>query len=1422
MVVLGVVGAMVAGAATIEVTQANFESCRTLQNGNTYRFAEDIDYTAASCQSAMTVAEGANVIIEIAKDVVVSLTGGAASGQTGAGAGIEVPSNAKLTITGSGALYVNGGNAADGVTGGQGDGAVITDESYWYTTSGSGGKGGAGGGGAGAGIGGKGGNGGAGGEGAAGVTDNWSGSYMQSGKAGNPGGNGNQGQTCGAVEICGAVTVIAKGGSSASRGGYGGSYSGREVAEGRTWYGAGYGGGGGGGGGGGVAASDIGGGGGGGGAGGGGGSGGICYFQYIDTVLMCKLNGDGGNGGKGVVGDVGIVNDYSGGFWTLFKDNLIWPGEETSAKINTVPYSSYTPGAGGAGGEAGATGGNGSLTVELTAICCCGTRSAYSVGKISDTEYIRWENEKLWRVKDGVYTEIAYETVQGWMGNFDGGKWYVVKGIVSRTDSITVDEGGVVNLVLLDRAALTVDCRSKDNMVGIAVLNGRALNIFGVASGALTALGGDGAAGIGGSYDHSGGTVTINGGTVMVTGGSSGAGIGGGSLGAGGTVTINGGTVTATGGHAGAGIGGGFRGNGGIITINGGTVTATGGGDGAGIGGGSHGAGGTVTINGGTVTATGGGDGAGVGAGFKGSSQGSLHLGPRVFEIGNNHYREGVSVSFHLPPTLRLASAVVDNGALVNTATQDGITSVCFLPAPRVTLNFALVDADSHFVGDSAITLGPVREDVTLETSALPQVVENVIGSVAYVLPDGGEMSASEVRPVHQTEAFGTKLSDGWYVVAGTVKRTMLEVNGVVNLILSDGAELTVTTGIRVSPGNALNIFCQRGATGKLIAAGSNHCAGIGGDEGAGGTVTINGGTVTAMGGYNAAGIGGGWAGAGGTVTINGGTVMVTGGSSGAGIGGGYKGAGGTVTINGGRVTATGSTSGAGIGGGDDGAAGIVTINGGTVMATGGNYGAGIGGGYEGAGGTVTINGGVVTAMGGLDGAGIGGGWAGAGGTVTINGGNVKASSVQSQPKNGDGENVYRVTMDGCGASCEITGLQGYGLKDVVPIDGMLYFYLPNDEYLFMVNGLTVKAIVNNAPVTAQVTYNGSVTIFNDGLHYLESSNGAFIHTGYKPTTSTRIVADMNPLAKTGNWLVFFGVTSGDNSKDGILLRHSDSDDINGWFCNEDHAQAKIGGLQNTRITAELKSGGMTLNGETSEITTTGAPYDGPIYLFCGNNGGGAWRHQQMRLYSFKIYDTVDGVANQLVRDFVPAQATEHPAIVGLYDRVTKQLYVNCGSGSFALGCDAPVGPTCEGGEIADSEDGVWVITPNEGVEAVTIGNLPEEAKVVVKLNGYSIPSEAFMGFGEGGVFSLALNSEVVQPKVGELDEGEPFVVGEGEVALTIKTIAGLKYLLIRGAEIGAITDTVVEPTIATEAEMTLKDENPPPGNAFYKVGVGK
>ena len=253
--------------------------------------------------------------------------------------------------------------------------------------------------------------------------------------------------------------------------------------------------------------------------------------------------------------------------------------------------------------------------------------------------------------------------------------------------------------------------------------------------------------------------------------------------------------------------------------------------------------------------------------------------------------------------------------------------------------------------------------------------------------------SATEVTADDTT--WGDDNNDGWYVVNGNVTiGQRVTVIGDVHLILTDGASLDAAQGVNVGAGNSLTIYGQSDGTGKLTATGGVFQAGIGGNSNQSGTITINGGTVTATGGDGGAGIGGGKEDEGGTITINGGTVNATGSTDAAGIGGGGGGDGGNITINGGTVTATGSTTpysgSAGIGGGGVyGSGGTIIIRGGTVIANGAG-GAGIGGGSSGAGGTITISGGTVIAKGsGSPGIGGGGGHGAAGTFSTGEDGNA-------------------------------------------------------------------------------------------------------------------------------------------------------------------------------------------------------------------------------------------------------------------------------------------------------------------------------------------------------------------------------------------------------------------------------------------------
>ncbi|MDR3051913.1 MAG: hypothetical protein LBU67_09375, partial [Oscillospiraceae bacterium] len=211
----------------------------------------------------------------------------------------------------------------------------------------------------------------------------------------------------------------------------------------------------------------------------------------------------------------------------------------------------------------------------------------------------------------------------------------------------------------------------------------------------------------------------------------------------------------------------------------------------------------------------------------------------------------------------------------------------------------------------------------------------SVLNHVPYLDEHGETRYADDVQALTTADDItANTLSAGWYLVNGSFTfANRLAASGDVHLILGDGFTLTASLGIKVAGADSLAIYAQsadQGTMGALTAQGQGENAGIGGDNGDGGSITINGGAITATGGRWGAGIGGGDSGAGGDITINGGTVTATA-ANGAGIGGGEDGAGGTVTISGGSVTAT-ATYGAGIGVGRGGAGAVLNIDGNAVV----------------------------------------------------------------------------------------------------------------------------------------------------------------------------------------------------------------------------------------------------------------------------------------------------------------------------------------------------------------------------------------------------------------------------------------------------------------------------------------------------------
>ena len=241
------------------------------------------------------------------------------------------------------------------------------------------------------------------------------------------------------------------------------------------------------------------------------------------------------------------------------------------------------------------------------------------------------------------------------------------------------------------------------------------------------------------------------------------------------------------------------------------------------------------------------------------------------------------------------------------------------------------------------------------------------------------------------TQGSQVDVPDGAPVITGTSKENDVTINADsgqtasvtlsgVNIDVRDKGKAAVST---TGEGN-VSIELNGGST---LRSGYEH-AGL--EKNNGGSLTIadedKNGKLTAWGGQQGAGIGGGSGKDGSNIFITGGGVNAIGGLAAAGIGGGLGGNGSNITISGGKVGATNGLNGAGIGGGQHGSGSHITISGGEVNASGGKNGAGIGGGHTGDGSDIIISGGEVSASGGVNGAGIGGGLRSKGNDITVSG----------------------------------------------------------------------------------------------------------------------------------------------------------------------------------------------------------------------------------------------------------------------------------------------------------------------------------------------------------------------------------------------------------------------------------------------------
>ena len=475
----------------------------------------------------------------------------------------------------------------------------------------------------------------------------------------------------------------------------------------------------------------------------------------------------------------------------------------------------------------------------------------------------------------------------------------------SGTDKAAIDTKGKVTLELDGNNTLTggeghaaLEKYSSDIGGGISnsnyTLTLQDKNTADGKTGSLTATGGAGGAGIGGSLTEGGqaNNITITGGTITATGGEGAAGIGGGKSdskvsadkyrsGGGDDITISGQNtnVTATGGAGGAGIGGGKSdgiyngpGEGCHIAIKDGAhVTATGTGGGAGIGGGQSGDGVGIDITtGAQVKATGGTEGgAGIGGGQSGDGVG-IHVEDSTVTATGNAGGAGIGggeggYGWTITVIDGTVTATGNAGGAGIGGGKGGYGNDIFFSGKKNTVT-ATGDAGGAGIGGGK---GGYGVDIAIQYGA--HVTATGSGGGAGI--GGGKGNWGQKITISDGEV--TANGSGGGAGIGTGDATGVE-------------ELPRAALIRISGGI---VTANGGADGGAGIGGGKETAASAMNGGKG--VTITDGTVTATGGKGAAGIGSGagsrWA-LGSFVDITGGTVTANGGAGeAAGIGSGEK-----------------------------------------------------------------------------------------------------------------------------------------------------------------------------------------------------------------------------------------------------------------------------------------------------------------------------------------------------------------------------------------------------------------------------------------------------------------------------------------------------------------------------------------------------
>lgn len=179
-------------------------------------------------------------------------------------------------------------------------------------------------------------------------------------------------------------------------------------------------------------------------------------------------------------------------------------------------------------------------------------------------------------------------------------------------------------------------------------------------------------------------------------------------------------------------------------------------------------------------------------------------------------------------------------------------------------------------------------------------------------------------------------------------------------------------------------------------------------------------------------------------------------------------------------------------------------------------------------------------------------------------------------------------------------------------------------------------------------------------VEYLETDGDSYIDTGLKASSELGVLAHIQNCQDVTSFL--FGGCDERNNKEFAFLGLSDGGNSIYRFGTGSIEGAKLDAdiiyeFDNTQSHNIMEVGNLTY---TAPTTTFESSYN--LILFGENRRGVRQKSIGVRIYDFKIYS-----GSTLVRDFIPVRI----GTTGyMYDKVSRQLFANAGTGRFVLGND--------------------------------------------------------------------------------------------------------------------------------------------------------